>query len=197
LIDDTSLSFMFIGRIASTMRGPMVAYYRSGRPMIYVSYNRDSKRDGTLISWDKQGRPLVIDQFTRGRRNGLRVLFRLRSENDPTGLVGLVQEWRVGKLSATHLVDDDGEAQTIDPEETLPTETNDELVVCLAELNQFDETIRENERELRKALTALYREQIRLVKEARTGIPQQQVQSPQAILDQLRSKIQAPGGGRP
>lgn len=179
------------------MRGPMVAYYRSGRPMIYVSYNRDSKRDGTLISWDKQGRPLVIDQFTRGRRNGLRVLFRLRSENDPTGLVGLVQEWRVGKLSATHLVDDDGEAQTIDPEETLPTETNDELVVCLAELNQFDETIRENERELRKALTALYREQIRLVKEARTGIPQQQVQSPQAILDQLRSKIQAPGGGRP
>lgn len=169
--------------------------------MVYVIYNRDSKRDNTLISWDEAGRPLVIDQFSRGRRNGLRVLFRLRSENDPTGEVGLVQVWRAGKLSATHLVADDGEAQTIDPEESLPIETNDELINSLAELDGFDDTLRDNERELRKALTALNREQIRMVKAAKTAARQQQqalaTQARIQILNQLNSSIQTPSGWRP
>lgn len=191
---------MYIGRIASTLRGPTAAYYRNRKPMIYIIYNRDSRRDGTLISWDKQGRPLVIDQFSNGRRTGLRVLFRLRSNNDPTGRVALVQEWRAGKLSATHLVADDGTAQTIDPEETPPTETNEELIDCVAELDKFDETLSKNERELRKALTALYREHVRLVKAAKNAALQQQqalaAQARMQILNQLMSGIQAPGDWR-
>ncbi|MBT6493327.1 MAG: hypothetical protein HOL01_02135 [Planctomycetaceae bacterium] len=198
---DKSLPFMNIGRIASTMRGPMAAYYRNRRPMIYVSYNRDSKRDDTLISWDEAGRPLVVDQYSNGRRNGLRVLFRPRAENDPTGVVVLVQEWRAGKLTTTHVAAEDGTAETIAPADIPSTETNDQLIDRVAELDQFDETLGENEREIRKALTAFNREQIRMAKAAKTAARQQQqamaVQARQQILQQLQSGIQAPGSWRP
>ena len=183
------------------MRGPMAAYYRNRRPMIYVSYNRDSKRDDTLISWDEAGRPLVVDQYSNGRRNGLRVLFRPRAENDPTGVVVLVQEWRAGKLTTTHVAAEDGTAETIAPADIPSTETNDQLIDRVAELDQFDETLGENEREIRKALTAFNREQIRMAKAAKTAARQQQqamaVQARQQILQQLQSGIQAPGSWRP
>jgi hypothetical protein len=191
---------MNIGRIASTMRGPTAAYYRNHRPMIYVSYNRDSKRHDTLISWDEAGRPLVIDQYSNGRRNGLRVLFRPRSDNDPTGVVVLVQEWRARKLAATHIVAEDGTAETIAPADIPPSETNDQLIDRVAELDQFDETLHDNEKELRMALTALNREQIRMAKAAKTTARRQQqalaAQAQQRILQKLVSGIQAPGSWR-
>ena len=101
-----------------------------------------------------------------------------------------MQEWRAGKLSATHLVADDGQAKTIDPEDILPDETNDQLIDGLAELDAFDKMLRENEKKLKEAVSALN-------KVANPSRRQPQVQSTQAILNQLRSGIQVPGGGQP
>lgn len=206
---DRSKPFMFISRINGVLRGPTIAYYRDGTPMFYATYDRDSRRDGTLISWDELGRPIVLDQFTAGKRDGLRVLFRSRGEKDPTGRVVLVQEWQRDGVVATHLVTS-GNAETgektltFDGGDVSADPDNDELADALAELDEFDRSLTENEVELRKALAELHRNEVKAAKAIEAAIKNSArkraraaaVQARMQIVDRLRSSIQSPGDFR-
>jgi len=87
---------LIICRRGKELHGPLVSCYEDGTLLAYVQY-RHGKRIASLLAWDPAGRPLVMEQYDAGQRDGLRCLFKSCCEDCETGHVWMVQEWRRGE----------------------------------------------------------------------------------------------------
>ena len=187
--------FLCIGHYAGRTRGPMAAFYKDGRPMIYASYDRDSRRDGPLIVWDEYGRSTLLAQYRQGKLHGLRVLFQPDSARSPISSLRLVEEWRSGKRRASHVVVE-GETVTIDAEAPAESSSADALAAAAETVAELESTLRSNERELGKAIAAFTRTEAVLSKALNMGAGEMaRIQADRAraqIIAELRAGFQFP-----
>ena len=150
---------LIIGRRGKELHGPLVSFYEDGTLRAYVQY-RYGKRIASLLTWDPAGRPLVMEQYDAGLRNGLRSLFKSCSENCQTGHVWMVQEWRRGDLLAAHTVLPDGTVATFDYQSSRriepDSEGNAEFALATKELNDFASRLDSDEEKLRKMVVEYY-----------------------------------------
>lgn len=182
--DTPSSTVLYISRINGTVRGPVAVFYADGSPMLYSSYDRDSRRDEPLLSWDEQGRLQFYQEFAKGKAHGLSCVFAPVEGDSKEVTLRLVQEWIRGKLKQSYFVTDDGKAIAYDSANPLPQNLFVLAAAAESRLTNFNDSLKDNEQELRKSVAAYYRNEVRFAKAVRSAAFQQA--QAQAMSSQFR-----------
>lgn len=164
---------LYISRINGSVRGPVAVFYADGSPMVYASYDRDSRRDEPVLSWDEQGRLQFYQEFASGKAHGLSCVFAPIGEDSEEVTLRIIQEWARGKLKQSYYVTDDGKAIAYDNTNPLPQELYARAAAAQTRLTNFNDSLDDNERELRKSVAAYYRNEVRFNKAVRSAAFQQ------------------------
>lgn len=94
---------IYLSRAAEKLDGMSVAFYEFGNPMTCASYE-DGKRDGSFCAWDDKDRPIYLLQYKADKKHGYFCIFRSCDAKCNHAHLWMVQEWKLGKLYATHYV---------------------------------------------------------------------------------------------
>ncbi len=95
----TSLLFSQRGE---KLHGPLMSFHENGKRQTFIQYSF-GKRIATLVMWDSAGRPVVMEEYRNGRKDGVRALFKSCGGECTTAHLWVAEEWRGGKLLATHV----------------------------------------------------------------------------------------------
>jgi hypothetical protein len=144
--------FLVIAHRNSCLNGPTAAFYRDGPPMVYLNYSQ-GKRNGTLFAWDERYRPWVFAEYKSGKKHGISCVFRACSDQCQTNHVWLVQEWRLGRLHRSHLIDEYKAPHTIDHRNDNDSDPPAMFAAAADELESFESQLGKNEQRLRTSVT--------------------------------------------
>ena len=152
------LSLVF-SRRGKELHGPLASFYQDGTSLAYVQY-RFGKRISSLLTWDASGRPLVMEEYDSGLRDGLRCIFKSCGEQCKTGHLWMAQEWRKGELLASHVVLNDGRVALMDHDLHGQAEPDPdgylERSLAAQELDDFEKRLDGDEAKIKKSLGDYY-----------------------------------------
>ena len=100
--EETGLPTLVFSRRGEQLHGPLMSFHENGKRQSFIHYSF-GKRIATLVSWDPTGRPLVMEEYRNGRKDGVRAIFKSCGGDCTTAHLWVAEEWRQGKLLATHV----------------------------------------------------------------------------------------------
>lgn len=150
---------LIFSRRGKELHGPLATFYQDGTSLAYVQY-RFGKRISSLLTWDSSGRPLVMEEYDSGVRDGLRCIFKSCGDQCQTGHLWMAQEWRDGELLASHVALKDGRVALMDHEFSGQEEANPdsylERSLASRELDDFETRLDSDEAKIKKSLEDFY-----------------------------------------
>ena len=99
---ETGLPTLVFSRRGENLHGPLMSFHENGKRQSFIHYSF-GKRIATQVSWDASGRPLVMEEYRNGRKDGVRAIFRSCGGECTTAHLWVAEEWSQGKLLATHV----------------------------------------------------------------------------------------------
>jgi thiol-disulfide isomerase/thioredoxin len=176
-----SESALILSSRGSNLHGPLASYGENGKALAYVQYQY-GRRAGTLLSWDDSGRPLTLEEYKGGRKDGLTCLFKSCGGQCMSGHLWLAQEWDEGKLTASHIVLQNGSIRTLrEPSSDEPQqdpETHLECGMALREIQMFEDQLESDEQQIKEAVKSHYTQvRQKLFAEVRTRMETRNVRS--------------------
>ena len=158
---------LLVERRGAVLHGLLATFAQDGSPIAHASYERGN-RTATLFTWDELKRPLVFEQYAKGKLDGIRGLFRGCCDECTDGHPWLVQQWQEGKLRSAHLVLDSGKTRTfkyLDDSDGQPYGgSTTQLDAAMVELEKFHNRLRKDEKQLKLVASRAY-EQDKLQKQ--------------------------------
>ncbi len=156
---DSGKPSLIFSRRGKELHGPLVSFYEDGTSLAYVQY-RFGERISSLLTWDSSGRPLVMEEYDSGVRDGLRCIFKACDDTCKTGHLWMAQEWQKGELLASHVVTTDGQVVLMDHDSSAQKgrdqETYMEKSLALQELGDFETRLDTDEAKIKKSLEDYY-----------------------------------------
>ena len=190
--NDSAKPILLAERRGAVLNGLFAAFTEDGAPVAHTSYDR-GKRSSTLFTWDDAKRPLVFEQYSDGKVDGIRCLFRGCCESCTGGHPWLIQQWEKGELRSAHLVRDNGNVQTfkyLGDSDGIPYGgSTPELDAAMLALGKFQKRLTQDEKQMKLVASSLY-EQDKQLKQIASRRRSSQVAS------LFRSGAYAPVGGR-
>ena len=99
---ETGLPTLVFSRRGEKLHGPLMSFHENGKRQSFIHYSF-GKRIATQVSWDASGRPLVMEEYRNGRKDGVRAIFKSCGGECTTAHLWVAEEWSQGKLLATHV----------------------------------------------------------------------------------------------
>jgi len=99
---ETGLPTLVFSRRGEKLHGPLMSFHENGKRQSFIHYSF-GKRIATQVSWDATGRPLVMEEYRNGRKDGVRAIFKSCGGECTTAHLWVAEEWSQGKLLATHV----------------------------------------------------------------------------------------------
>jgi len=100
--EETGLPTLVFSRRGEELHGPLMSFHENGKRQSFIHYSF-GKRIATQVMWDTSGRPLVMQEYRNGRKDGVRAIFKSCGGECTTAHLWVAEEWRQGKLLATHV----------------------------------------------------------------------------------------------
>lgn len=131
---------------------------------------------------------MVYEQYSDGRRDGLRSLFKPCREGCSEGHLWLTQDWSHGQLKASHLVTESGAVESIQHAAD-SSASHPALQLAVDELDAFERQFTNSEKWLRQSLVALERHQQQLRHASQQASRQQLLALQTRAFGQMRVQI--------
>ncbi len=159
--EETGLPTLVFSRRGEQLHGPLMSFHENGKRQSFIHYSF-GKRIATLVSWDPAGRPLVMEEYRNGRKDGVRAIFKSCGGECTTAHLWVAEEWRQGKLLARHVgmggsEVERNEIQSIaNASTTSPSEV--EYRLASQQFSDYDERLAADEDKLKQAVSQYHKQ---------------------------------------
>ena len=159
--EKTGLPALVFSRRGEKLHGPLMSFHENGKRQSFVHYSF-GKRIATQVSWDALGRPLVLQEYRNGRKDGLQAIFKSCGDECATAHLWVAEEWRQGELLATHVGLGGNEMRRNEFNSSsnaeMPSAVDAEYRLASQQFSDYDDRLTADEDKLKQAVRDHYRQ---------------------------------------
>ena len=136
-----------------------MSFHENGSRQTFIQYSF-GKRIATLVMWDPSGRPLMMEQYKAGRKDGVRIIFKACGGECTSGHLWAAEEWSDGNLVATHVGFEGNESVRRQPgnsrNSALDPLVSEEYRLASLELIEHEKSLSKDEERLKQVVSDYY-----------------------------------------
>ncbi len=156
---ETGLPSLIFSRRGEKIHGPLMSFHENGSRQTFIQYSF-GKRIATLVMWDPSGRPLMMEQYKAGRKDGVRIIFKACGGECTSGHLWAAEEWSDGNLVATHVGFEGNESVRQQPgisrNSVLDPLVSEEYRLASLELIEHEKSLSKDEERLKQVVSDYY-----------------------------------------